>query len=185
MTIKIAKVTGMAEKTSQAGTQYTQFQTSIGNLNVFDDDKIKGLQSCVGSYGVIDVVLRGKYLNVNNVPYKASQEQLDTYDWEDDRQTQAPVFTGNQGAEVKPTAERIDVPDMVVKNPLTQRIIMELVDERARNWVEVGKAGERYKIYFHKQEDLKAQIRETAITIRSALYQDMDGQEPEATKEDG
>lgn len=175
MGIQIAKVTGMSEQTSRTGSKYTQFDTSIGKLNIFDADKVEALQGCLGQYAVVDVVRREKYLNVQNVPHVASKEQLEAAKLSGELET------------IKPE-EQVE---FISKKPIVERVIHEIVDERATNWVEVGKAGERMKIYFKEYpgeevkttEELKRKLRNYAVAIRSALYTDMDGMEPELTKD--
>ena len=161
MAIQIFKVTGLREMTSQSNKQYTKFNTSIGDINVFDVPKINALTACIGSYAKGDIEQRGKYLNLNNVPERASQEEIRA------EEEKAAVFTGNNGPNQTPTTESInEAVSKPVQNAVTS-IVHEIIDNRLQDWVEVGKAGERVKIYFKDQQELMSKLETTLINIRA------------------
>lgn len=194
--MEIRKITGYSERTSEKGNKYHQFLTAEGNFNVFDADKIEALIGLVGKYARLNLQTRGKWTNLNNVPQEASNEELLAIE---QPTNSTPVFVGNNGADVKPTPERVTTPEPVSSNEMithllenpkntllmkTPEIIHEhiVVDERPNNWVEVGPAAERIRIKFHNKEDLAKQLKEYLVTVRNVMTQ-LNGSTKEETKE--
>lgn len=173
MVQQTVKVTGRIEKTAQqSGKKYIQYQTSSGNINLFDEPKINAMDECVGSYATMDIVQRGNYLNVTNVPRKATMDEANSVD-------NGAVFTGNNGVNQMPSPEPVTAQaaittttatgsdTMTQLNTVIQEIVHKIVDDSPKNWVEVGKAGERMKIYFHDQSDLHDKLKATMLTVRT------------------
>ena len=137
---QIIRVEGMTMETAKTGKPYTKFMTSEGSIGVFEDEVVKGLSQAIGEAVEVEIMTRPNgYKNITKVYSKAPMPQL---------QASKASFA---------------VPS--VKDSAVQTIIHEIVDEGLKNWVEVGKAGERFKIYFKDVDDMAVQYKKAKMAI--------------------